>query len=80
MATIQTCSTLTDFDTVLYMRSGSCTSGVQVACGDNACLGAGKRKVASRIQPTVQAGTTYFIVVDGHKQASGRFHLTITPP
>jgi hypothetical protein len=30
--------------------------------------------------PTVSAGTTYFIVVDGFQGASGSFGLTVIPP
>ena len=34
----------------------------------------------SRVRPAVTAGTTYFIVVDGHRGAQGQFGLTVTPP
>src|SRR5439155_1215909 len=34
----------------------------------------------SRITPTVTAGQTYFIVVDGYAGAQGTFSLTVTPP
>src|SRR5438876_1002645 len=41
-ATIQTCGAGTNFDTVLYMRSGTCASGPEVAagCNDDACTNA----------------------------------------
>src|SRR3989442_1343380 len=67
-ATIQTCGAATTFDTVLYLRSGACASGPEVAagCNDDACTNATGLYRASRITPTVTAGQTYFIVVDGH--------------
>ena len=81
-ATIQTCGAGTTFDTVLYMRSGACASGSQVSsgCNDDACPNASGLNRASRITPTVTAGQTYFIVVDGYSGAQGNFILTVTPP
>src|SRR5207249_201809 len=81
-ATIQTCGAGTNFDTVLYMRSGTCASGPEVAagCNDDACLNATGLNRASRLTPTVTEGHTYFIVVDGYGGAQGTFSLTITPP
>src|SRR2546425_2097303 len=81
-AIIQTCGAGTTFDTVLYLRSGSCASGPEVAagCNDDACLNATGLIRASRLTPTVTAGQTHFIVVDGYGGAQGTFSLTITPP
>src|SRR5438094_537774 len=81
-ATIQTCGAGTSFDTVLYLRSGVCASGPEVAagCNDDACANASGLFRASRITPTVTAGQAYFIVVDGYGGAQGTFSLTVTPP
>src|SRR5439155_520144 len=81
-ATIQTCGAGTSFDTVLYLRSGVCASGPEMAagCNDDACANATGLNRASRITPTVTAGQTYFIVVDGYGGAQGTFSLTVTPP
>src|SRR5882724_10130430 len=81
-ATIQTCGAGTTFDTVLYLRSGACASGPEVAagCNDDACLNATGLNRASRLTPTVTAGQTYYIVVDGYGGAQGTFSLTVTPP
>src|SRR5205807_1743964 len=81
-ATIQTCGAGTSFDTVLYLRSGACASGPEVAagCNDDTCANASGLFRASRVTPTVAAGQTYFIVVDGYAGAQGNFSLTITPP
>src|SRR5579862_9275312 len=77
-----------DFDTVLYIRSGDCSAGAESDCNDNdACpftsetCGFGP----SRIQPFVTAGNTYFIVVDGAELfsgggAAGNFTLNVAPP
>src|SRR5204862_236991 len=81
-ATIQTCGAGTTFDTVLYMRSGTCASGPEVAggCNDDACTNATGLYRASRLTPTVTAGQTYYIVVDGYGGAQGPYGLTVTPP
>src|SRR5213594_3369891 len=81
-ATIQTCGAATSFDTVLYLRGGACASGPEVAagCNDDACADASGLNRASRLTPTVTAGQTYFIVVDGYGGTHGSFSLTITPP
>src|SRR5207248_1892089 len=81
-ATIQTCGAGTTFDTVLYMRSGACASGPEMAagCNDDACTNATGLYRASRLTPTVTAGQTYYIVVDGYGGAQGPFSLTVTPP
>jgi hypothetical protein len=47
------------------------------------CGSCGGQKVTSDggIAPTVTAGTTYTIVVDGYSSSqSGNFTLTVTPP
>src|SRR5437773_255737 len=81
-ATIQTCGAGTTFDTVLYMRSGACASGPEMAAGgnDDACTNATGLYRASRLTPTVTAGQTYYIVVDGYGGAQGLYGLTVTPP
>src|SRR5262249_36848874 len=55
-ATIQTCGPGTNFDTVVYVRSGSC-AGTEVTCNDDApCTIAGGSGRGSRVTPTVTAG------------------------
>ncbi len=86
VATIQTCSTsATAFDTVLYMRQGTCGTGTQIACNDDTvgCGTVGETSSPHRgssLSPTVTAGQTYFIIVDGYNGAKGNFSLTVTPP
>src|SRR5437867_272658 len=79
---IAACVAATSFDTVLYLRTGTCASGPEVAagCNDDACPNASGASIASRITPTVTAGQTYFIVVDGYGGTQGSFSLTVTPP
>ena len=82
-ATIQTCGASgTSFDTVLYMRSGTCQTGSQNACNDDTsgCATGGSNSEGSRITPSVTAGQTYYIVVDGYGGASGNFTLSVAPP
>lgn len=80
-ATIQTCGASTTYDSVLYLRSGTCT-GSQLACNDDTsgCPTSGSSNRGSRLRPTVTAGQTYFIFVDGYDGASGNFSLSVTPP
>jgi hypothetical protein len=82
VATIQTCSAATTFDTVLYLRSKNCGVGAQVACVDDTpgCGTANGPGQGSVITPTVVAGETYFIIVDGYNGESGTFDLTVIPP
>src|SRR5204862_3268537 len=63
VATIDTCgpSGSTEYDTVLYLRTGDCNTGTQVACNDDACVCAigtpcESLSRASKITPTVTAG------------------------
>ncbi len=83
-ATIATCSdTDTSFDTVVYVRRASCTSGVEVACNDDStgCFTSEPSDHhASRLIAPVTAGTTYFIIVDGYASSAGSFTLSVTPP
>src|SRR5438552_12390134 len=46
-ATVQTCGSGTTFDTVLYMRSGTCGGGAEVACNDDPCANSTGAGVAS---------------------------------
>jgi hypothetical protein len=83
VATIRTCDAIgTTFNTVLYIRQGDCGSGLEVACNDDTvgCPTATKSFHGSRITPSVVAGQTYFIVVDGVGKKTGTFTLTVEPP
>jgi len=67
---INTCSG-TSWDTVLYLRSGSCT-GTEIGCSDDAC------GVQSRITATLDPGT-YYIFVDGFGSGNaGAFMLSVS--
>lgn len=83
VATIETCSgTGTSFDSVVYVRSSDCNAGTQIACNDDtgSCVTAEPNDHhGSRVQPTVTAGQTYFIVVDG-VNTGGAFVLRVVPP
>ncbi len=70
-ATIDACGS--DFDTVMYLRVGSC-GGTEDGCNDDGSCG-----VTSLLTPYVFAGTTYFIFLDGYYGNSGDFTLTVTP-
>src|SRR5439155_195722 len=63
-ATIETCGASTNFDTVLYLRSGACTSGSEAGCNDDACTNSTGLFRASRLPPTMTAGRTCLRVVD----------------
>ena len=82
-ASVSTCSTtVTRYDTIVYLRNGGCT-GTELACNDDTtgCFTAEPNDHhGSRITPAVTAGQTYFIVVDGYGGAHGDFALTVVPP
>ena len=71
LALVTTCVGST-YDTILYVRQGSC-NGPELACNDDSCGG------ASRVQPYVTAGITYYIVVDGYAGDSGNYTLYVSP-
>ena len=68
-ATISTCSG-TSIDTTLSIRQGDCF-GSELTCDDDTC------GLRSTITPSVTAGTTYTIIVDGF--SAGAFTLSVTP-
>jgi cysteine-rich repeat protein len=73
VATIDTCGS--SYDTVLYVREAICEdTSRDIACNDDFC------GVGSSVFPEVQAGTTYFIFVDGFGASSGSFTLGVRPP
>jgi cysteine-rich repeat protein len=63
----------TNFDTVLYVREGSCGSTVET-CNDNIAAG----NARSKLTKLFPAGDL-FVIVDGFNGASGTFKLRITP-
>jgi hypothetical protein len=82
-ATIETCSTtMTAFDTVLYVRGSPCATGTQLACNDSTVTcdtGSGVGE-GSRVMVSTTAGTPLFIFVDGvDGTQAGDFSLTVTP-
>lgn len=68
-AKISVCGGTTNYNTVLYMRSGSC-AGSEIACATSSCS----------TTANVMAGQAYVIIVDGYNGASGNFTLTVAPP
>jgi hypothetical protein len=84
LASIQTCDGAgTAYDTVLYLRQGDCGSGAEVACNDDtaSCFtNEPNDHHGSRLTPSVVAGQTYYIVVDGYAAGHGAFTLTVDPP
>ncbi len=63
------------YDTMLAIRSGgACPGTVQDACNDDFC------GLQSQITFTFNAGTTYYIIVDGWSTSSGAYTLNIDVP
>ncbi len=63
-----------DYDTVLYVRDGSCT-GAELDCNDDDETG---KTLQSSVTVTLRAGQTVVIVVDGYDTETGPFTLNIT--
>ena len=62
----------------LYVRSGSCTSGTQVACDSRSSTWP-----TEMVSFPVVAGTAYFVIVDCHYNGTAytlSYDLTITAP
>jgi hypothetical protein len=60
------------YDGQLYARSGSCTTGTQLACSE-----AGGSGTLEEISFPVVAGTKYSVFVDGNAGASGAYDLLL---
>ena len=82
-AVIRTCGETSTLATTLYVRKGSCLSTAladQISCNQEFCQTSSGNQDGVRLAPMVEAGTTYYIVVDGFLGASGTFTLTVIPP
>lgn len=76
---VTTCSPVTDYDTKLYIFRDSIEHGSVVACNDDFCTGGlGLGYVAEIESVTLEAGFTYFIVVDAYSSSDeGTFRLRV---
>lgn len=72
--TIDLCASDMSYDTLLYVRNGSCT-GTQLACNDDAC---GLGGIQSRVTVSLAAGQGIVIVVDSVFPVAGNYQLAIT--
>jgi hypothetical protein len=74
LALMDTCGS--SFDTVLHVRQDRCDQfGAHRACNDDAC------GLSSQVAFNVQAGTTYYVFVDGFSSGQGgSYTLLIDPP
>ncbi|MBI5487758.1 MAG: hypothetical protein HY905_10535 [Deltaproteobacteria bacterium] len=74
--TAHTCSSVTTFDTVLYLRTGDCWDGSpEVACNDDSTCAAAAQ--SSRVTATLPHGLS-FVVVDGYGSAAGPYRLNVS--
>ncbi len=80
-ADVLLCTGITDFDTKLYVYESLCPpdGGPPIACNDDACVSSdtGQGFVSALWNVPLQAGTTYYIVVDGYGSAAGNYTLTL---
>lgn len=75
---ITTCSPVTDYDTKLYVFRDSVAWDAVVACDDDSCDSLAQPYLAEIESVSLEAGHTYFIVVDAYSQSDeGRFRLTV---
>jgi hypothetical protein len=81
-AHVSTCGGATSYDTVLYVRNGTC-GGSEAVCNDDT-VGCTTNEPSqyhgSQVTLTVTAGQTYLIVVDGYADRHGTFSLNVTGP
>lgn len=75
---ITTCSPVTDFDTKLYVFRDSIEWDAVVACDDDSCDSQAQPYLAEIASVSLEAGHTYFVVVDAYSQSDeGTFRLTV---
>ncbi|MGB3966474.1 MAG: hypothetical protein WBO45_07060 [Planctomycetota bacterium] len=74
--TFHTCSTSTNFDTVLQVFSGSCTALTSLGCNDD-WSGCSSSTLRSRVAVTTTGATTLYVRVGGYNGASGSFVLNV---
>ncbi|MBW2263023.1 MAG: putative metal-binding motif-containing protein [Deltaproteobacteria bacterium] len=64
----------TSYDTCIYVRSSSCTSGTEVGCDDD-----DGSFLDSLLTVSLSAGTTYYFFMDGYGSSdSGTFSLSVS--
>lgn len=77
--TVSSCGSA--LDTVLSVRTGSCSSGTELTCNDNSSVWCSSGTTThSYVTFAATAGTTYYVVVDGAGSASGSYNLRVAPP
>lgn len=59
-------------DPVLYVRSGDCAAGAELACADSTAAGG-----TETVTFAVTAGTTYWVFADGVVGAAGGYSMTL---
>ncbi|MBI5502110.1 MAG: hypothetical protein HY907_17840, partial [Deltaproteobacteria bacterium] len=66
-----------DFNTLLYLRTGECTPGTELACDDDGAGSGGASLVALTLDPG-----TYWLILDGNSGADGNFvlHIALSDP
>jgi hypothetical protein len=78
MVTIDTCTAVRNFDTVLQVFSGTCAGLTSIACNDD-LVGCGNG-LGSSVTVNVTGAVTYYIRVGGYNSASGSFELRVNGP
>ena len=78
-AIFKTCPPATNFLTEIYVRTSACSNGSQIACDrDDPCMLPPQFCDGCHVvDVAVNAGTQYFIVVDGVNGAAGSFALEL---
>jgi hypothetical protein len=61
----------TDYDVQIYVRSGDCATGTQIACADN------EGDVTEILDVPVTAGQTVYVFVDGWASTNGLYLLEL---
>jgi hypothetical protein len=74
---VSTCNAATNFDTKLFVYSGSCGNYTCVAGNDDA-TSCSASSTASTVVFSSVFGTVYYIMVGGYNSATGNFVLTTT--
>ncbi len=77
---ISLCSGLpeTDYDSKLYVYQDACPDGGPFACDDDGCSTSLTSFASNVLGLALNAGSTYYIVVDGYGTSSGNYTIEMT--
>ena len=78
--TVSTCSTYTNFDTIIAIYTGSCSNLLCVAYNDDTTCPVTGVTTTSQVSFVPESGNIYYVAVSGYNTATGDFQLNVFVP